>query len=164
MFETPICWVVGIEPHRLGLMARPCGDEYLCDEVEAWREANVNVVVSLLEAAEVRELGLSQEAALCAEYSIQFCSFPIPDRGVPDSARDFENFVEGLCQAVLAGKTVVIHCRAGIGRTGLVAGCLIYRLGVPLKNVFNVLSRSRGTPMPDTDAQVEWVEKYARPR
>src|SRR6185295_4029649 len=37
MFATPIHWVAGVEPHRLGLMARPRGGEDLRAEVEAWR-------------------------------------------------------------------------------------------------------------------------------
>ena len=161
MFEIPIHWVAGVEPHRLGLMARPRGGEDLRAEVQAWRLAKVGVVVSLLEASEVRELELLEQAALCAEHGIAFRSFPIPDRGTPRSPRELVVLIEELHGYLLAGKAVAVHCRAGIGRTGLVAGCLAHRLGVPLPEVFHVLSRSRGLAMPDTAAQVEWVEKHA---
>jgi hypothetical protein len=33
-------------------------------------------------------------------------------------------------------------------------------LGVPYKDIFHVLSRSRGLAVPDTSTQVEWVERY----
>jgi protein tyrosine/serine phosphatase len=59
---------------------------------------------------------------------------------------------------------VAIHCRAGIGRTGLVAGCLLHLLQVPYEDIFHLLSRSRGLAVPDTAAQVEWVAKYAHTR
>ena len=161
MSETPIHWVAGVEPHRLGLMARPRGGGDLRAEVEAWRHAKVGVVVSLLKPSEVRELELREQSTLCAEHAIEFRSFPIPDRGTPSSSHELLVLIEELHGHLLAGKAVAIHCRAGIGRTGLVAGCLAHRLGVPLPEVFHVLSRSRGLSMPDTAAQLEWVEKYA---
>jgi hypothetical protein len=156
--ETQIHWIAGIEPHRLGLMARPRGGEDLPVAVEAWRLAGVGVVVSLLEPAEMRELLLQEQATLCAEHGIEFRSFPIPDHGTPANSSELSRFLDELHDRLLAGKAVAIHCRAGIGRTGLVAACLTYRLGVPVEDVFHVLSRCRGLAMPDTTAQVEWVD------
>ena len=162
MFETPLHWVAGIEPHRLALVARPRGGEDLPAEVAAWKAAGVGVVVSLLESAEVRELELEHQARLCEESQLAFRSFPIRDRGAPESTRELVALVAELHAHLLAGKAVAIHCRAGIGRTGLVGGCLVHRLGVPLKEVFHLLSLSRGVAVPDTEAQIRWVEKYAR--
>jgi protein-tyrosine phosphatase len=70
--------------------------------------------------------------------------------------------LDQLHSEILQGKAVAIHCRAGIGRTGLVAGCLLHLLGVPGKDIFRVLSRSRGVAVPDTAEQAEWVERYVR--
>ncbi len=162
MFETPLHWVSGIEPHRLALMARPRGGEDLRSEVVAWQAAGIGLVVSLLEPSEVRELELGGEAQLCEEHQVEFRSFPIRDRGTPESTRELLALLAELEHQLRAGKAVAIHCRAGIGRTGLVAGSLVHRLGVPLAEVFQLLSRSRGVPVPDTEAQVQWVQKYGR--
>lgn len=162
MFETPIHWVKGIEPNRLGLMARPRGGEWLGEEVAAWRLASLFMVVSLLESQEVRELELKDESALCAAHGIGFRHFPIPDRGTPSSGKEVFALVAELHALLGQGKAVAIHCRAGIGRTGVIAGCLLHALGVPYGDIFHQLSRSRGIAMPDTPLQVEWVEKYTR--
>jgi RimJ/RimL family protein N-acetyltransferase/protein-tyrosine phosphatase len=159
---TPLHWVAGIEPHRLALSARPRGGEDLAEEVAAWQAAGVGLVVSLLEASEVRELELAQEARLCAERAIEFRSFPIRDRSHPESTKALTALVAELHDRLRAGRAVAIHCRAGIGRTGLVAACLLHRLGVPPGDVFHLLSRSRGIAMPDTEAQIGWFERHAR--
>lgn len=160
MFTTPIHWVAGVEPHRIGLMARPRGGEQLPDEVDAWSLAGVDVVVSLLEPREARDLELVDEPVLCARRGIEFRNLPIADRGTPTSRKDFVALIDGLEQDLEAGRAIAIHCRAGIGRTGIVAACLLSRLQVPAHELFHQLSRSRGLSMPDTVAQIEWVENH----
>ena len=163
MFEPSLHWVAGIGSHRLALMPRPRGGEWLHEEVLAWRNAGVNSVVSLLEPHEARELDLKAEPSLCRDQGITFRSFPIMDRGTPSSTgRELPALLAQLHAELLQGQAVAIHCRAGIGRTGLVAGCLLHLLGVPFEDIFHLLSRSRGVAMPDTAAQVEWVERFAR--
>jgi protein-tyrosine phosphatase len=162
MFEPSIHWVHGIGPHRLALMPRPRGGEWLAQEVAAWRSAGIGTVVSLLERHEITELELAAEPALCAGQDIEFLSLPIADRGTPASRRELANLLAQLHGRLMQGGAVAIHCRAGIGRTGLVAGCLLHMLEVPYDEIFHRLSRSRGVAVPDTAAQVEWVGRYVQ--
>ena len=157
-----IYWVKQVEPFRLAIMARPRSGDWLRDEITGWRRANVGTVVSLLEPHEIRELGLSDEAALCEASGIEFLSFPIQDRGAPSSIRDTTVLVEGIVSRLRNDTAVSVHCRAGIGRSGLVAGCVMLKLGVPFSEVFPILSQVRGNSVPDTPVQVKWVEQYGR--
>ena len=136
MIKPDIYWISGLDGVRLGLMARPRSGDWLEDEISGWARADVGAVVSLLESHEVRELGLTSESKLCAERNIEFLSFPIPDRGTPHSKRDVAELVDGLVARLQNGTAVTIHCRAGIGRTGLVAGCILSRLGMPFSDIF----------------------------
>ena len=160
---TPeIYWVKRVEPVRLALMARPRSGDWLPDEISGWRRANVGTVVSLLEPHEVRELALSEEAALCEASGIEFLSFPIQDRGTPRSIRETMVLVEGIVSRLRNGTAVSVHCRAGIGRTGLIAGCVMLKLGVPFADIIPTLTQVRGVHVPDTSGQVAWVENYGR--
>ncbi|MGC2781957.1 MAG: hypothetical protein WA418_40625, partial [Bradyrhizobium sp.] len=57
---------------RLAIAARPRAGDWLDDEIGAWASDGVAVVVSLLEPAEVHELGLQREAALCQSHGMAF--------------------------------------------------------------------------------------------
>jgi protein-tyrosine phosphatase len=143
-------------------MPRPRAGDWLCDEIHGWKQAGIDTVVSLLENHEVRELGLTDESALCKTCEIAFLSFPIPDRGTPASVPATVTLLNALIGQLRQGKAVALHCRAGIGRTGVLGACILLNLGVPSANVFALLSRARTLPMPDTKAQVEWVARFER--
>jgi hypothetical protein len=46
-----------IDPGALSIMARPRGEDWLMNEIQAWQEAGVDVIVSLLTLEEQTELG-----------------------------------------------------------------------------------------------------------
>jgi hypothetical protein len=146
----------------LAIMPRPRAGDWLEDEISSWHRADIRTVVSLLEPHEVDELGLKDEARLCASNGIEFVSFPIPDRGVPTSYGALNQLVLPLVPKVKDGQMVAVHCRAGIGRSAVVAAGILLRAGIPFSLVFPALSRARGVTVPDTDAQAEWVQAYAR--
>ena len=153
-------WVPGLGAYRLALMARPRGGEWLRDEIRYWHNAHVKTVVSCLTKEEVSDLVLGEEPALCAEFGIRFRAFPIADRGTPTSGRDFAILLHELQAALELGQGVAIHCRAGIGRSGLVAGCLLHKLGIPFAEIFPRLTQARGVVVPDTAAQIAWVRQF----
>jgi protein-tyrosine phosphatase len=141
---------------RLAIMPRPRAGDWLEDEVESWRDAGIDVVVSLLEDGEVAELGLRQEQELCERAGLTFLRLPIPDRGLPGSRRDVSRLVESLVEHLRAGRGVGIHCRVGVGRSALIAACVLTALGTPLEAAWSAIARARGLPVPDTPEQMAW--------
>ena len=77
--EAKVFWVAGPWRGRLGILPRPRGGDWLGDETTAWREAGIDMVVSLLEPEEEAQLVLEGEAAAAAASGIDFRPFPIPD-------------------------------------------------------------------------------------
>ena len=146
---------------RLSIVTRPRGGDWLEEEVRSWARSGLNVLVSLLEPEEEAEFGLAREAELCRSSSIEFHSFPIPDRGVPASRDGTLDLVRKLERHLTAGHSVGIHCRQGIGRSGLIAACLLVSAGELPHKAFAGISRVRGCPVPETAEQREWVEAFA---
>ena len=157
-----VYWIREVEGVRLAIMPRPRTGDWLEDEIVGWSAEGLETVVSLLESSEVDELGLASEASLCAAQGIQFLSFPIPDRGVPVSHRAIAPLIDTLASNLRSKRAVGIHCRAGIGRSGLVAACLLSAMGISPAEAFAMLSRARGVAVPDTEAQTSWVTDFAR--
>jgi protein tyrosine phosphatase (PTP) superfamily phosphohydrolase (DUF442 family) len=153
---SELYWIRDIEPMRLAIMPRPDGGDALAGEISRLKQIGVDKVVCLLNDAEIEELLLTSEADLCRRNGIGYLSFPIPDRGIPHSTSKFMRLADDLAETVRAGQPVAIHCRAGIGRSSLTAGCTLLRLGIPAGEVFPMLSRARGFTVPDTPLQIEW--------
>ena len=143
-------------------MPRPRGGDWLREEIAAWCDAGVNVVVSLLSADEEHELGLGDEAWLAEEHGLTFRSFPIDDYGVPISKEAVQRLVAELEDLLLRGQCVGIHCRQGIGRSSLVAACLLAATGENVDVSFQRISNSRGRSVPDTVDQRNWVSDFAQ--
>lgn len=159
---TDLYWIETPRPGRVAIMPRPRGGDWLADELAAWRRAGVRTVVSLLTDDEGDELDLREEAEACREAGLNFVPFPVTDRGVPTSPAGWLALVQKLEAELAAGNDVAIHCRAGVGRSAILAASLLVATGVDPDDAFRRIAAARGRPVPDTDVQREWVTTFAR--
>ena len=146
---------------QLLILARPRGNDWLPDEVRTWREAGVDVVVSLLNDSENAELGLIGEREAVIDQGLAFVSFPIPDFGVPESEESVLELTRRLHDQLTNGKRVGIHCRQSIGRSGIVAASLFIVAGEAPLTAFQHVREGRGVYVPDTKEQEDWVYAFA---
>lgn len=145
-------------PGRLSLLARPRGGGRLDDELAGLVGAGVEVLVSLLTRPEEAELGLGQERRLVERRGLRYVALPVPDLGVPDAAT--ARAVAGDLAAELAsGAHVALHCRGTLGRAPTLAACVLAEEGLLPPAVWEVLTRARGSSVPETDEQRALVER-----
>lgn len=149
-------------PGRLAISPRPRGGDWLEDEVDAWQRSGIRMVVSLLADDEVVELGLEEENSQLQKRGMRFIHFPITDRGVPTSAPDFSALVRRLAAELSDGCSILIHCRQGIGRAGMLALGVMLVCGLSLETAIRNIEAVRGTSIPETAGQREWMEDFAR--
>jgi len=145
---------------RLAILPRPHGNDWLPDDIAAAHRAGVDVIVSALTLAEAQELGLAEEQECCARSGIEYLSFPIEDRSLPASANDLADFLDGLHAKLQHGKSVAIHCRAGIGRSSMACACLLSKQGISIDSAFQKIQAARGCNVPDTPEQHQWAEAF----
>lgn len=152
-------WIDWKWPGRLAISARPRGGDWLEDEIVGWRAAGIDTVVSLLTPPEVAELGLEREPGLCERNSIEFHSFPILDREVPPSFAEAVRLIQRLEATLRDGRNAAVHCRQGIGRSGIIAAGLLVDAGFSADEALLRVGKARGLAVPETTEQREWVAR-----
>ncbi len=148
--------VTEIQNGVLTVMAKPVSGEWIEDEFIGFKKLGIDKIVSLLEKAEELEVGLADEESLCLKHDIEFESFPIADRGLPETD-NAKNLINMRHLEICAGKHIAIHCRAGIGRTGIIAGGIMVKSGMVAEQAFKLISVARGVQVPDTEEQEKWL-------
>lgn len=107
---------------------RESWDEFIMDA----QTARLDLIVCLTPRHELASLSPAYDAALRAgTLPVRWQHLPMRDFGLADNLRDFRAGIERLAEAVTAGDAALLHCAAGIGRTGTAAACLLKQLGVP---------------------------------
>ncbi len=59
------------------------------------------------------------------------------------------------------GGKVVIHCRQGVGRAGMIAACLLVLRGTDPTSAVAMVEQARGTTVPETLEQRHWIDLFA---
>ena len=101
-------------------------------------------------------------------FHVEYLRKPIRDHGLPEKREHMMEILDCLHDALRSGRPAYVHCRAGIGRTGMVVGCLLVERGLTgeqalaeLARLWQQSERSRFWPsVPETDAQAEYVRLW----
>jgi protein-tyrosine phosphatase len=154
-------WIEGVPTGRLAVSAAPAGGEMLEDEIKEWRAAGVEIVASMLHGREAARLSLLREPEFCVIHGMKFYNFPIVDHSVPESRRETLAFAMQLSAQLNQDRSVLVHCFAGMGRSVLIAGCVMALNGIEMKGALDNISKARGIAnLPETNEQREWLLEF----
>ncbi len=142
----------------VAIMARPSLEANAAASIINIARLGIRQVVSLLEPSEARSLGLDAEREKVKAHAMDFISFPIPDMGLPPSVEDFALLSKKLFNQVNAGVNTLIHCQAGIGRSGLLVAGILLHCDMDPQQAFAYASRMRGIRVPETPEQEKWLD------
>lgn len=153
-------------PGRLGLTIAPGTKDWgahrdLAVDLDRLREVfGARVLVSFLGDAELDLLGIPDHAAVARASGMRVCRLPVVDGGVPENADDVVRLVRAVIASLENGDTVVVHCRAGLGRSGLFAGCCLVALGHASEEAIRIVRAARAGAV-ETPDQSRFVEHFA---
>lgn len=122
----------GQVPGRLWLASMPGRFEsWSSFQSEAGR-AGLQEVVCLTPRSELAELSPAYHAAVVSgELPYRWRHLPLRNFGVPEDPSGFRREVEAIAESLRQGQSVLLHCAAGLGRTGTAAACVLKALGLP---------------------------------
>jgi hypothetical protein len=156
-------WVI---PARLLAGEYPIGADYsdARARLARFREAGINHFIDLTEKGELP--AYRHLLPVHTKYQV----LPIADSGVPASAGQVQQLLTDIRAAVEAKRCVYVHCRAGIGRTGLVMGCYLADAAVDGKAALKELNqlwrqseRAKSWPaIPQTAEQADYIRRWPK--
>jgi len=133
-------------PGRLLLHSMPGRYESLENVWTQVRNEGVCAIVCLAEKDELHEK--SSEYARALEAGTVPClviRFEVPDRSAPEDRNAFWALAGDVAQRLKSGEAVLIHCAGGVGRTAMLAVCVLLALGEPVSDARRVVSRAGST-------------------
>jgi predicted protein tyrosine phosphatase len=157
-------------PGRLGLTFAPgrwrpgldpASDTLVEDDLRRLRDAlGTRVLVTLTEAFEMRSLGIPELLATARRMRIRSIWFPVPDVTAPSDLPATRRVVAQVLDAMSEGKTVVVHCRGGLGRSGTIAACCLVARGRAPDEAIEIVRAARPGAVEVRD-QVDFVRRFA---
>lgn len=128
---------------------------HICD----WKPA---IVVSLTTPAEMLSAGAETFGNDVQEAGTRWVAFPIPDFGVPDASQieAWTKASHDISRALAGGGRVLVHCRGGCGRSGMVALRLMIAQGEEPEAALERLRHIRPCAV-ETEAQLRWARRGA---
>ncbi len=133
--STPMAGDIGLTfcpgKHDPGAMTGAWSRD-LTTDLQAICDWGATTLVTLMETHELELLRVPTLGETAQISGLKWMHLPIRDVSVPSAAfeRQWPVAANAIEQELESGNNVVIHCRGGLGRTGLVAGMLLVRNGV----------------------------------
>jgi protein-tyrosine phosphatase len=105
---------------------------------EAWQafqaeaqRSRLALVVCLTPRPELAELSPEYHAAVeRGRLPFRWTHLPMRNFGLPEDQPAFRSTIQSIAHSVRSGEAVMLHCAAGLGRTGTAAACVLKALGV----------------------------------
>jgi len=143
-------------------------------KLDSLLRAGVRTFIDLTESGELMPYTsiLGQRATLLGidPTTIEYHRFPIRDRCLPQSIDLIYGVLDTLRDNQSRGRISAVHCRGGIGRTGMVIGCWLVESGVAknggealaiiAKEWKSVEKCKRYPHSPETGPQFDFVFKF----
>lgn len=93
-------------------------------------------IVTLIEPHEFKSLGVEELEKEVMKYGIDWVWFPIKDCSTPNPSefKNFKNFIKKLIMKIEMKENLFIHCRGGLGRSGIIAVEILKQMSVSPDN------------------------------
>lgn len=161
MTETQVGRVVQLPASIAGtllLSEMPGSEKSLVDWLAGAEARDTDLIVNLAQRDELANISPEYLAYIQSNEGIDMSCFPIADFSVPVDMERFHTLVEEVGLRLRSGQCVIIHCRAGIGRSGLFAAALLTTLEMSSNDVLLSIKNAGGRF--ETEAQRSFLQDY----
>jgi ADP-ribosyl-[dinitrogen reductase] hydrolase len=113
-------------------------------DLQTIRDWGASALVNLLEVHEMQELRVPHLREAVGNFMAYF-HLPIRDTDIPgpEFEQAWKSAGAELRRRLLAGEKILIHCKGGLGRTGMIAARLLVELGLAPDEAIRRVRRAR---------------------
>jgi len=106
-------------------------DRNLRIDIQAVKSWGATAWLNLLTRKEMLNLKVKDLEVAVKESGIRYYRLPIEDGGIPDETfeKSWNTIGAQLREELLRGGKILIHCKGGLGRSGMIAARLLVELG-----------------------------------
>ncbi len=132
----------------------------LAIDLDAIAEWGAKLVLTLVEADELAALEVPQLGQEVARRGIEWRHLPIADYSVPTEAFEQAWCTSGreIREMLRQGDDVLLHCKGGLGRAGMIAARLLAELGMDSEEAIRSVRRERKGAI-ETPSQLALVRR-----
>lgn len=144
-----------------GLIALcPLPQPHELDELKWWR---AKALVTLAEHRELVFFGVKDLGKQAEKLGMAWHHLPVPDMGIPDGTFEALWSVTGpeLRKILRGGGRIAVHCRAGFGRTGMIAARVLVELGQTPEAAMAAVRKAKPGAI-ETEEQEAYVRAVTR--
>lgn len=145
-------------PGRLWLGAMPGRfDPWPVFEAQA-SQHGLALVACLTPRTELEELSPQYLAAVATgRVPFRWMELPMRNFGLPEDRQAFRRGIADITDALRRGDAVMLHCAAGIGRTGAAAACVLKSLGLDVPQALQRVRDAGSNPQnAEQSGLVDW--------
>jgi protein-tyrosine phosphatase len=134
-------------PGQVWLGSMPGRFETWSSFYEEARRTGLGMVVCLAPRLELAELSPEYHAALArGGLPFRWLNVPMRNFGLPEDPAGFRRDIASLAQDLRNGEVMLLHCAAGLGRTGTAAACLLKALGLDAQEALQRVREAGSNP------------------
>ena len=127
------------------------------DAIAAW---GAKLVVTLVESDELHALRVPTLGDEVRRRGLEWYHLPIADYSIPGDAFETQwtRYGEAIRKRLRNGEDVVVHCKGGLGRAGMIAARLLAELGLPPEEAIRSVRGARKGAI-ETPSQLALVRR-----
>ena len=128
-----------------------------------YKQRRVKLVVTLLDFNEIEDLGIISFSTFLMDNGFNWIHCPIRDRSTCSDQKRIRTLLEDIKEVLKSDKSVLIHCHAGLGRTGLLAATFLVSMGLTADSAIKTIRETRPGSIETTEQEryvKEWTFRF----